>query len=99
MTIEAIGAIEVKGFVNAVEALDNMLKTSSITYLNSEKTLGGKLVTMIICGKVADVKQALESVKEDKIISPFLKSAIIITNPHSEILKFIISKRVSDVDG
>ncbi|WP_055665159.1 BMC domain-containing protein [Desnuesiella massiliensis] len=97
MTIDAIGTVEIKSFVHAVEALDTMLKTSNVTYLNSEKVLGGKLVTLIVGGRVSDVNQAIEAVKNNSRISSSLKAAILITNPHKEILKFIISKQGSDV--
>lgn len=88
---DAIGVIEAQYYPIAVSLLDQALKTSNITFLASENYLGGKLVTLIIGGSIADVSAAIETVKETEK-SASLKKALVITNPHPEIMKFIIKK-------
>lgn len=90
MKIRSIGVVEIFSFTVAVELLDEMLKTSNVTLLNSERVLGGALVTLIIEGETSDVAVAIEKVREDSERQSFVKNAVIINNPHDEILKFII---------
>ncbi|MEI3607203.1 BMC domain-containing protein [Pseudogracilibacillus sp. SE30717A] len=92
---EAIGVIETQYFPVATEILDHVCKAANIEFLSSEKYLGGRLVSLIIGGSIADVSEAVrvaEQVGESKQGSP-LKKAIVITNPHEEILRYIISPK------
>lgn len=90
---EAIGVVEVKYFTTALQVVDGMCKASDVTLLGSEKVLGGRLVTVVVGGSISNVNAALESAKficegrED-----LLKTAITISRPHEEIMKFIIPK-------
>ena len=89
---EALGVIDVQYFTIAVELLDQMTKGSDVEFLTSERYLGGRLVTLIIGGKISEVKVAVEIAKQvcqNKPNNP-LKMALTITNPHEEILKYII---------
>lgn len=90
MKIKSIGVVEIYSFTTAVELLDEMLKTSDVTLLNSERVLGGALVTLIIAGEISAVTVAVEKVKGDIRRQSFVKNAVVINNPHDEILKFII---------
>jgi len=84
----AIALLEVEGLVAAIEGLDAMLKTAEVRLVHSEKRLGGRLVTLIISGKVDAVTSALESGKA--VAAPLGKvyGSEVIANPHPELLKF-----------
>lgn len=56
--MSALGMVETKGLVGAVEAADAMLKTADVALL--EKSLaGGGLVTITVTGEVAAVQAAV----------------------------------------
>jgi ethanolamine utilization protein EutM len=56
----ALGMIETKGFVGAIEAADAMVKAAKVTLLGKEIS-GGGLVTVMVRGEVGAVKAAVES--------------------------------------
>ncbi len=58
--IEALGMIEVKGFVTLVEAVDAMMKAANVTFLGWDK-IGSALVTAFVSGDVAAVKAATDA--------------------------------------
>ena len=63
MTIEteiALGMIETKGLVGAVEAADAMVKAAKVTLLGKEKS-GAGLVTVMVRGEVGAVKAAVDA--------------------------------------
>ena len=57
---DALGMIEVRGFVGMVEAADAMVKAAKVELVGYEKT-GGGYVTAVIRGDVAAVKAATEA--------------------------------------
>lgn len=90
---EALGVVETQYFTIAMELLDQMCKSSDVEFLANENYLGGRLVTLIVGGSVSDVTVAVEVAKqvaETKANQP-LKMAIVINNPHAEIMKYIVS--------
>ncbi|MBP1040831.1 BMC domain-containing protein [Vagococcus sp. BWB3-3] len=60
MEIQALGLIEVKGFLGAIAASDAALKTADVKLINAEKIRGG-LTTIQFSGDVAAVKVAVEA--------------------------------------
>jgi ethanolamine utilization protein EutM len=95
---EAIGVVEAQYFTTAMELLDQMCKSADIEFLTSEKYLGGRLVTLIIGGSVSDVTVAVsvaEQTAKAMEKNP-LKSALVITNPHAEIMKYIVPSKLAD---
>ena len=58
--MEALGMIETKGFVTAVEASDAMLKAANVRLVGYEK-VGRGYVTIYVKGDVAAVKQATDA--------------------------------------
>jgi len=56
----ALGLIETKGIVGAVEAADAMCKAAKVTLLGKENS-GGGLVTVMVRGEVGAVKAATEA--------------------------------------
>ena len=83
----AYGFFEIPSTTAAIDALDIMCKTASVTLVTWEKKLGGRLVTLIIKGSVSDVTQAIEAASEHAIKKPVAQ--VVIANPHEEILKII----------
>lgn len=87
-TGEAIGLLEVEGNTSAVIGLDAMVKSADVRLVHTEKRLGGRLVTLVVAGKVDAVTSALERGKAET--EPYSKTygCEVIANPHPEILKF-----------
>ncbi len=56
----ALGLIETKGLIGAVEAADAMCKAAKVTLLGREQC-GGGLVTVMVRGEVGAVKAAVEA--------------------------------------
>jgi len=57
---DALGMIEVKGFVGMVEAADAMVKTANVVFVGWQKVDAG-LVTALIRGDVGSVKAATDA--------------------------------------
>ena len=58
--MQALGMIEVYGYLTAVEALDSALKAANVSRLGAEKVRGG-LVTVLVEGDVGAVKAAMDA--------------------------------------
>ncbi len=58
--IEALGMIETKGMVGAVEAADAMVKAANVRLVGKER-VGGGLVTVFVRGDVGAVKAATDA--------------------------------------
>ena len=56
---EALGMIETKGLVGAIEAADAMTKSANVELIGYEK-IGSGLVTVMVRGDVGAVKAATE---------------------------------------
>jgi len=57
---EALGMIETKGLVGAVEAADAMVKSARVALIGKE-FIGGGYVTVMVRGDVGAVKAAVEA--------------------------------------
>ena len=60
MKLDALGMIETRGLVGAVEAADAMVKAANVTLIGSEK-IGSGLVSIMVRGDVGAVKSAVEA--------------------------------------
>ena len=58
--MDALGMIETKGFIGAVEAADAMLKTAAVQLVGHRKIDAG-LVTVVVRGDVASVEAAVRA--------------------------------------
>lgn len=56
----ALGLIETKGLVGAIEAADAMCKAAKVTLIGKERS-GGALMTVMVRGEVGAVKAAVEA--------------------------------------
>lgn len=84
------GLVEVSGVVAAIESLDAMCKAASVSLVTWERKLGGRLVTLIVEGDVADVKAAVEAaISITKENHHILASYGVIAAPTDEIRKIV----------
>ncbi len=60
MTLEALGMIETRGLVAAIEAADAMVKAANVELIGTEK-IGSGLVSVMVRGDVGAVKAATEA--------------------------------------
>lgn len=58
--MDALGMIEVYGYLSAVEALDSALKSANVTFHSLTKVTGG-LVTVMVVGDVGAIKAAMDA--------------------------------------
>jgi len=88
----ALGLIETKGLVGAIEAADAMVKAANVKIVGKEKS-SGALITIKIVGDVAAVKSAVDagSVAAQRVGE--LISAHVIPRPHDELTPFIEEKK------
>ena len=65
MALEALGMIETRGLVAAIEAADAMCKAANVTLVGTEK-IGSGLVTVMVRGDVGAVKSAVEAGSKER---------------------------------
>jgi len=82
--LEALGLIETKGFVGAIEAADAMVKAANVRLVGKEKT-GSGLVTVMVRGDVGAVKAATEAGAEAARRVGELVSVHVIPRPHADV--------------
>ncbi len=83
-----IGLLEVEGLVASIEGLDAMVKAADVKLIHTEKRLGGRLVTLIVTGKVDAVTSALEvGKKRAEALGP-VYGYNVIPRLHEEVGKF-----------
>lgn len=83
-TLTALGMVETKGFVGAVEAADAMVKAANVT-LVGQTQVGSGLVTVIVRGDVGAVKAAVDAGAAAVERVGQLVSVHVIPRPHPEI--------------
>ncbi len=85
---EALGMIETKGLVGAVEAADAMVKAANVKLLGYEK-IGSGLVTVMVRGDVGAVKAATDAGAASAQRVGELVSVHVIPRPHSDTEKIL----------
>ncbi|SHO52783.1 BMC domain-containing protein [Desulfopila aestuarii] len=82
--MNALGMIETKGFVSAVEAADAMVKAANVTLVGTTMA-GGGLVAVIVRGDVGAVKAATDAgaVAAERVGE--LVSVHVIPRPHNDV--------------
>ncbi|MCY4459818.1 MAG: BMC domain-containing protein [Albidovulum sp.] len=80
----AIGMIETRGLVAAIEAADSMVKAANVRLLAQSKS-GGGLVATIVTGEVGAVKAATDAggVAADKVGE--VLAVHVIPRPHDDL--------------
>jgi ethanolamine utilization protein EutM len=81
---QALGMIETRGLVGAIEAADAMVKAARVKFLGREKVKGG-LVAVMVAGDVGAVKAAVDAGAAACRRVGILVSAHVIPRPHDDI--------------
>ena len=90
MAQEALGMVETRGLVAAIEAADAMVKAANVTLVGTEK-IGSGLVSVMVRGDVGAVKSAVEA---GEVAAQRLGEIIathVIPRPHSDVEKILPS--------
>lgn len=80
----ALGMVETKGLVGAIEAADAMVKAANVTLIGKEQ-IGAGLVTVMVRGDVCAVKAATDAGSAAAERVGELLSVHVISRPHSEV--------------
>jgi len=83
---EAIGLIETKGIVPAVEALDAALKAANVTFVDKH-AVGNGLIAITVKGDVAAVRAAIDAGAEAAARLGEVVSVHVIARPHEGVAK------------
>ena len=83
MRYDALGMIETKGLVAAIEAADAMVKAANVNLVGKE-LVGGGLVTVMVRGDVGAVKAATDAGAAAAERVGELISVHVIPRPHGE---------------
>ena len=83
-TLNALGMVETKGLVAAIEAADAMVKAANVTLIGKEH-VGGGLVTVLVRGDVGAVKAATDAGAAAAERVGELVSIHVIPRPHLEV--------------
>jgi len=85
---QALGMIEIKGFVALFEAVDAMLKAANVSFAHWE-SVGAALVTAFVEGDVASVKAATDAGAEAGARVGEVVSVQVISRPHDDLVAYI----------
>jgi ethanolamine utilization protein EutM len=88
MPFEALGMIETKGLIAAVEAADAMVKTANVVLVGKEY-IGAGYVTVMVRGDVGAVKAATDAGAAAARRVGELVSVHVIPRPHTEVEKIL----------
>ncbi len=88
MALEALGMIETRGLVAAIEAADAMLKAANVTLVGTEK-IGSGLVSVMVRGDVGAVKAAVEAGGQSAQKLGEIIATHVIPRPHSDVEKIL----------
>src|SRR5690348_18238904 len=88
MSLEALGMIETKGLVGAIEAADAMVKAANVVLVGREY-IGSGYVTVHVRGDVGAVKAATDAGAAAARRVGELISVHVIPRPHQEVEKIL----------
>ena len=88
MAQEALGMVETRGLVAAIEAADAMTKAANVTLVGTEK-IGSGLVTVMVRGDVGAVKAAVEAGSDAASRLGELVATHVIPRPHTDVEKIL----------
>ena len=86
--MEALGMIETRGLVAAIEAADAMVKAANVVLIGSEK-IGSGLVSVMVRGDVGAVKAAVEAGGAAAAHLGEVIATHVILRPHSDVDKLL----------
>lgn len=88
MEKEALGMVETKGLVGAIEAADAMVKSANVSLVGYEK-IGSGLVTVMVRGDVGAVKAATDAGATAAVKVGEVVSVHVIPRPHTDVEKIL----------
>ena len=90
MAQEALGMVETRGLVAAIEAADAMVKAANVELIGTEK-IGSGLVSVMVRGDVGAVKAAVEAGSSSAGSLGEVIATHVIPRPHSDVEKILPS--------
>ena len=90
---EALGMVETRGLVAAVEAADAMVKAANVTLIGSEK-IGSGLVSVMVRGDVGAVKAAVEAGGSAASKLGEVIALHVIPRPHTDVEKLLPTLKI-----
>ena len=88
MAQEALGMVETRGLVAAIEAADSMLKAANVELVGTEK-IGSGLVSVMVRGDVGAVKSAVEAGGASATKLGEIVATHVIPRPHNDVEKIL----------
>ena len=86
--MEALGMVETRGLVAAIEAADAMVKAANVVLIGSEK-IGSGLVSVMVRGDVGAVKAAVEAGGAAAARLGEVIATHVIPRPHADVDKLL----------
>ena len=90
MALEALGMVETRGLVAAIEAADAMVKAANVELIGTEK-IGSGLVSVMVRGDVGAVKAAVEAGSSSAGSLGEVIATHVIPRPHADVEKILPS--------
>jgi len=84
MALEALGMVETRGLIAAIEAADSMCKAANVVLVGTER-IGSGLVTVMVRGDVGAVKSAVEAGANNAGRLGELVASHVIPRPHNDV--------------
>lgn len=91
MNKEALGMVETKGLIGAIEAADAMVKAANVTLVGKEK-IGSGLVTVMVRGDVGAVKASVDAGAAAAKRVGELYGVHVIPRPHADVESILPQK-------
>ena len=88
MALEALGMVETRGLVAAIEAADAMVKAANVELIGTEK-IGSGLVSVMVRGDVGAVKAATEAGSAAASSLGEIVAVHVIPRPHADVEKIL----------
>ena len=86
--MEALGMVETRGLVAAIEAADAMVKAANVVLIGSEK-IGSGLVSVMVRGDVGAVNAAVEAGTAASTALGEVIATHVIPRPHADVEKLL----------
>ena len=90
MALEALGMVETRGLVAAIEAADAMVKAANVELIGTEK-IGSGLVSVMVRGDVGAVKAAVDAGSSSAGSLGEVIATHVIPRPHADVEKILPS--------
>ncbi|AUJ32728.1 MAG: BMC domain-containing protein [Liquorilactobacillus nagelii] len=86
---DALGMLEVRGYVAAIEYADVMVKAANVKIIKVQKTRGMGWMTVLVTGNVAAVQASVHTAQMSAIENHQFISSKVIPRPHGDIDIFL----------